>query len=168
MKYGEQPHLGIVTKVASRYWRRLPPQVAASVDIEDMISEILMKLVMVSHLYDPTRGGPSTFVWRIAENHCRVIVKRMCCLKHCPPTSVSWEDLPGFGALDGGQRFAEARTGVERLLECASTELRTAVQKFLLTREYRPWRPSLLSEIRGLTRRFGISYSDFLLVLREV
>lgn len=163
-----QPYLSLITFVAYRNWRRLPIQVAARIDLDDMIGEILVRLASVSHKYDPKKASPATFIYRVATNHCHRVANHHLCQKRYNEAWTPWDRACDAAGVDAGIRFDEARAAIERLLMDASPTLKRELQRFLTTRRFRRLKPDVLEEWRQLVRKHHVSYSDMKLVLLGV
>lgn len=60
-------HSGIITKLAVSYWTQITPMGLQDISLEDLISEATMRVLEKAHLYDPSRGAESTFVYRVVN-----------------------------------------------------------------------------------------------------
>ncbi len=160
-------NLGIIMKLAYKYWRMLPPAVMAHFDVEDMISEIVTHVVKVSYAYHKRRGMSSTFVWKVAENHCKVILQKYSTKKRRAFQVLPEEVLATMSAPDSILKLTEARHGVEQVIRFASDNLRRALSDLLEGGDLfsLKYNRAAREELRELAHVHHVSFNDFCLVM---
>jgi hypothetical protein len=162
-------------------------------DLEDLISEIVTKLVMEVGKWNPERGQVSTFVWTVSENFCRSLVSAHMCPKrqHIPvplsEVAKGWkeeEDRRVKDELSRNQNYqdtldtinnnqeagwVEARRGFEALLRDASDDLRMALDHFITERpeKHHGLGSEAVQELRFLVTKHKISREALQLVLQR-
>jgi DNA-directed RNA polymerase specialized sigma24 family protein len=163
------PDIGIVTKVAVKHWRRFPQHIRNAYDLEDLVSEIVAKLVVESPRWDSTRGQASTFVWTLAENICKSIATAYLSQKrkHYP---VELKEVRRNSSIAMDVHWMESRRDFEALLRDASEELRDTLGTFI---EQRPKRghgfnEPMLEELQQLVKKHHISREAMQLLLHRV
>ena len=159
-------NFGIVVTVATRYWRRMPLHIKLQVDLTDLIQEIALHVLKVSHRYQDTRGASSSFVWAVSANYCRVVSERYSFQKRDNSKCVTLDNhTPVPTDVDPYIRFLDARKGVESILEQASNELRGALSNLFERKGTRDFTPEVKDELKSLTTLCRVSYDDFRAVL---
>lgn len=161
-------HLGIVTKLACSYWSRLPPHARAAIDLDDMISDAIVKLVEVAPRYKSVKAQPSTFVYTIVGNHFRCLLTHYRQQKRQATAVVPIVDMGAASAPCSRLRWLEARKAVECVLGDASDELRRELAKFFATRRFRSAHQPLIAELCRLTAKHGTTPDDFRIVFARL
>ena len=164
-----EDHLGIVCKLALRYWPRLPDRVKVIFDLEDMISEVTAQVIKVSGKYNPEKSKPSTFVWLVAQRCCWGIVDHHICQRRYAEFS-PLEDVNYCFNLAAPQTAKEdfaSRDAVERVIEHGSDNVRRTLE-LLFSGQLGGVDEATKREIRKEARRHGASFQDFLLVSRRM
>jgi hypothetical protein len=157
----DQPNLGIVCRIAYRYWQKLPPAARAFVDLDDVISDVVTHLVAVAGHYDGT-CSPSTFVWAVASNYCKSMVSYYANSKRCA-AMVPLEQARRV-ACHGGLPGVGATIMARKLLAMASPDLRRGLVRFSRNRRY-SLSPALMGELRQLVRAIGANFDEFRTIL---
>lgn len=166
-------NLGIVVRIASTYWRRLPAHLRSVYDIEDLVSEIVLHLLQKQSSYRPSRGAASNFVWHVSENCCRSLLQHHYQKKRRgtvyngglfsgerEPVPASWHHHP-----QSPRDLAEAFMAMERVLADASPNLIEALWVFKTFRRFKSWSPDVMQELYRLLRRHSVSPEQLKLVL---
>ncbi len=149
-------------------------------EFSDMIQEVTMHVLAKRKYYNKKRGRESTFVWRVVENQCRVILSRQHWAKRNTET-LSF-DIPreeytsplrnALKVYDQERQLRESRIAVERMLQFSSAELREAwsdlltLQRLKLNR-YTKIEP-LKEEARKLARLHHVTADDFRRVIASL
>jgi len=161
-------NLGLIAKIAWRYWQQLPPEVRGYTDLDDMIGEIVVQVFEKQHRYRKSRGAMTTFVHTVATNHCRSKLYRLRYIKKCRTIgtqSLSDEVLIAtLGRSDLGIAWLRAKEPVERILADASPGLRRAFAHFLNYRRFL-FSTEDIQELKDLAKRHHASWSDVRAVL---
>lgn len=161
----DQPNLGLICRIAYSYWQKLPPAAKAFIDLDDMISDVVVRLVAVANRYDGT-CAPTTFVWVVASNYCKAAISYYANSKR-RAAMVPCEQAKSFGC-HGGLPRVELALMARKLLAMASPELRRELVRFSRNRRYRPLSPGLMDELRQLVRAIGANFDEFRIILRVV
>lgn len=163
-----EDHLGIIASFSLYYWRLLPPQVQAYFDGDDMISEVVLQVLSKVNKFDPARSRPSTFVWRVTENHCRTILARYRRPQYAPdPLPLESESPKTYTAPpDRSIRVLEALSNVERVFVDAQylDDVGDGLDA-LFRRKPCYWTTDMKKEFRKLVQKHNVHYDDFRLVL---
>jgi len=163
--YASQPHGGIIVKVATKYWKRLPPGVRAVYDIDDMVQDVVVRVIQAAPKFDTKRGlAGSTFVQCVAQNECATIVNRFNTQKRAPQVVVALDEARAVSARDFYLEFSQRKEPVEHVVRNASVGLRRALSVMIERHEFRILPDTMLAELRDLVKRYGATHDD----LREV
>lgn len=162
------PNMGIIARLAYQYWQRLPLHVKASLDLEDVIADTVLRVCKVSWKYSPKKAKSSTFVWTVARNYCRGILVYQQHAKRKTNGVVPYTDLIHNTRPCGTIRFLEAKEAVEWVIADASDDLRRILTRFIENRRQVKWPPSLLQELQRLTARHGATRDDFRAIFMKV
>jgi DNA-directed RNA polymerase specialized sigma24 family protein len=160
-------HFKMIGRICWKYWQRLPVAARAHIDVTDLMGEVCLRLVESAKYFDAERGAESTFVCRVAENHCRVVVNRYHLKKRRAAvySMTDQEKSPAFLRPDDAVDWVLARQPVERVLADASDGLRRSFAHFLQYRQPRRFTTDNLEEFRTLASKHGLHYFDLRLVL---
>ena len=160
-----EQHLGIISKLAWRYWRCLPPSVMASQDPEDFIQSAVVQVMQAATRYDQRRAMSSTFVWTVVNNYGKTILQYHQAKKR-QAMMLPEDTLLNCGQPDSGVQFREARLGLEDTLRVASPPTRRKLATFLETRKApRRWDPGFIEEMRSLLRSRRVGPQDLRVLL---
>lgn len=163
---------GLILHLVRRHWQRLPRAVRSYFAQEDLLGEVLLHLVQVVARYDEGRGvQPQTWLWRVVDNHCRVVVNRVLCCRRGAALMVPYPDGDSAGPVDEEAgvrtpRLLAALDGVEAVLGRGSRETRQFIATFLEVGEYRRCPECVRREIQETSNRVGLTYGDWLTFLR--
>ncbi len=130
--------------------------------------------------YNRKRGKPTTFVWWVVENQCKVILSRQHWAKRnaellsfdVPKEEYTTPLRNALKVYDQERQLRESRIAVERMLQFSSAELREAwsdlltLQRLKLNR-YTKIEP-LKEEARKLARLHHVTADDFRRVLQRL
>lgn len=165
------PDLGIILKVVLRYWGKLPAYAKASYEPEDMVADVLVKMVQSSQTtpYSPRRASPSTYVFTLAERHCKTILSHYTTQKRMVFTAPI-ESVRGVRANNSDVRFVEVRTSVERFIYDAPPLVRRTLESIVSGKGGIPKRitPEVRQQFLSHAHKHGLGYSDFRAVLAGV
>ena len=159
-------HLGIIAARALYHWRRLPPSVQAGYDPEDMIGDVVLKVVRVSARYSAKRAKEVTWVWWVADNECKAIVSKYSCKKR---GADKISPLPEDFQLAGPQserRVVESRNAVERTIQFAPDAARDLLSRLLTGRVRGRVDPETVESLRQAARSQRATLGDFMLAYR--
>lgn len=156
-------NLGIFVRVATKYWHRFPPALRATYGVDDLVSEITVQVFRQRHRYDPKRGARSTFVWCLAENHCRSLQQAFQQQKR--QGVILSMDSVVLGTQCLVHRRGEALGALESVLQDASLELRELLQAFLYLQHRPRWPQTARTELKRLLCKHQVSLEQFSLAL---
>ncbi len=170
-------HLGIVSQVALRYWRFLPPRARSWYGAEDMIADVAMHVHEKRKRYDRTKARESTWVHHVAENCCRSILSHHQAHRYADAETVAaTPELTRHLKAASTLERREAADAVERVINAATDAAadllgavldgrvaRGAFDRFL---DYVERDRAVADELRDAARRCGARREDFELVLR--
>lgn len=171
-------HLGIITQIAVKYWKKLPPHMFRYYEVEDLISELALWVHYRMERYTPQKGKPSTYVTRVAENHCKVMLTHHYAKKRRLQEMTYIDQEPWQIAVNNEDglcaRLLEANDAVELVISESSEELRLVLA--MLFPGARPparlarvkVKPEVKDEFHRLIRKHGATYGDFYLLLSRV
>lgn len=162
-------NLGLITLRCLKHYPKLPGHVRIYYDLEDMVNDVASHITNVAHQYDPDKAKVSTWLWRVTDNYCKSILHHYYSKQYTACAEVSIEDVmylrdTSTPPID----IASAKSRMEALLRMASPMTRNFLE-YLFKRpsSESPLSPSddTVQELISLTRRLGMQYADFKLVL---
>jgi DNA-directed RNA polymerase specialized sigma24 family protein len=157
-----QDHIGIVYKLALKYWPHLPANAKVAFGVEDMINDVVLQLLRVLPKYSPERGRQSTFVWTVAQQHCIYLISYY----NCRSRNTILAPIEEVKYLSEPERLSYAsREAVERVIEYCSDDLRRALE-LLFTGRLGGLSEPLKEELREIAKKHKVYCSDFLFALR--
>ena len=163
-------HLGIIAQRALHYWHLFPPGVKAYFDAEDLISEVVLQVVKSSRRFNPERAQASTFVWWVADNHCKTLLSRYSTMKHTSMVPLE-EELRQFADPIPPASLLRAMDGVESLLADAGNSpsgIMEYLEALFTGIRKRNWPEEIREEFLSLARKHHVNYDDFRLVLSRI
>ena len=175
-------HLGVISQRCLYHWRRLPPSVQAGYDPEDMIGDVVLKVVKVSARYSAKRAKEVTWVWWVADNECKAIVSKYACKKrgqnlivpmpeneYCNP-AVGKEDQRRKASImsspERERHLVESRNAVERTIQFAPDAARDLLSRLLTGRVRGRVDPETVESLRQAARSQRATLGDFELAYR--
>ena len=175
-------HLGVIAARCLVHWRRLPPSVQAGYDPEDMIGDVVLKVVRVSTRYSAKRAKEVTWVWWVADNECKAIVSKYACKKrgadkivqlpeneYCNP-AVGKENQRCKDSIlyspDRERYLVESRNAVERTIQFAPDAARDLLSRLLTGRVRGHVDLETVESLRQAARSQRATLGDFMLAYR--
>ena len=159
-------HLGVISQRCLYHWRRLPPSVQAGYDPEDMIGDVVLKVIRVSARYSAKRAKEVTWVWWVADNECKAIVSKYACKKRgADKISPLPEDFQLAGP-ERERRVVESRNAVERTIQFAPDAARDLLSRLLTERVRGHVDPETVESLRQAARSQRATLGDFMLAYR--
>ena len=175
-------HLGVIASRALYHWRRLPPSVRAGYDPEDMIGDVVLKVIRVSARYNAQRAKEVTWVWWVADNECRSILARYACKKrgadkivqlpeneYCNPAVTNEHRRQKaciMASPERERRLIESRNAVERTIQFAPDAARDLLSRLLTGRVRGRVDPEAVESLRNAARSQRATLADFMLAYR--
>jgi len=140
--------------------------VQAGYDPEDMIGDVVLKVVRVSARYSAKRAKEVTWVWWVADNECKGIVSYYACKKRgAEKMSPLPEDFQLAGP-DRERRVVESRNAVERTIQFAPDAARDLLSRLLTGRVRGKVDPETVESLRQAARAQRATLGDFMLAYR--
>ena len=159
-------HLGVISQRCLYHWRHLPPSVQAGYDPEDMIGDVVLKVVRVSARYSAKRAKEVTWVWWVADNECKAIVSKYSCKKRgADKISPLPEDFQLVGP-QSERHAVESRNAVERTIQFAPDAARDLLSRLLTGRIRGRVDPETVESLRQVARSQHATLGDFMLAYR--
>lgn len=159
-------NLGICAQRARHYWRALPRDVQVHYGIEDMIEDVVLRVVRTAHTYKKGKALPSTWVYRVADNKCQDIMiywqmhKRRDCatIQFCPEMEVK------LIHPEDRIKLIESKNAIESVLEAVSDPLKHWLDGVLKGEPRKRPNKREVEELRSVIKRNSASWQDFRLV----
>ncbi len=171
-------HLGVISQRCLKWWKYLPPRTRAWYGVEDMIGDVVLHVVKMSHRFDPGKAKEVTWVFHVADNRCRTILtfygKAMRCDKDntAELTPLLAKRMAAADTVDRREsinavyrmieRSAEAVCDLlEMVLEDGVDKTRESVYERYLERD-----PEVVEELRQVVWECDVTLEDFESVLK--
>lgn len=170
-------HLGIISQRCLYWWKYLPPRTRCWYEVEDMVGDVVLRVVKVSHKFDPEKAKESTWVHHLADNMCRSILKKHQCQRLAACETVELTPLLSrrLEQEEDSYRRRNAARAVERVLELGSSALCDLIEIIFTGRIYlasddaiEHWKyldNDLYEELATLTEHCSATVEDFETVL---
>jgi hypothetical protein len=140
--------------------------VQAGYDPEDMIGDVVLKVVRVSARYSAKRAKEVTWVWWVADNECKAIVSKYLCKKRgADKISPLPEDFQLVGP-QSERHAVESRNAVERTIQFAPDAARDLLSRLLTGRIRGRVDPETVESLRQVARSQHATLGDFMLAYR--
>lgn len=177
-------HLGIITQRVVKWHKFLPQSTRNHYDIEDMVSDVVMHVLAHSPKHTVARGRESTFVWWVADNKCKSILKLwqkqmragapvrveedgvVYMRGSCMTVELSDVMARKLICIDDGPEFVRALNAVELVIEYSSDAVLELLECLLSgTLNKRDVPVELIHELRATTTKHGATLDDFMHVM---
>ena len=172
---------GLIAKKAIESWRKLPPKTRCYIELEDMISEGVMKVyqLLSQGKYNPKKGKLTTLVYIRLENYYRRCAELLNTQKRFDGYDSYLEDLRSNGFdVQSMEEESETREHVRNVFldvyTNASDGLRESLRRWFLQTEVTKIHTSgsrflkAKSEFKTLATRYNLDVQDCRAIMYSV
>ena len=162
-------YIRLVTTRVAYYHKFLPLSTRRYYEMDDMISEVVLRLLAKSKLFDATKAKEITWVWCVVDNQCKSILDRYCKSKSAA-ACLTVEMTPEIEMVLESKIHVstESKAAVERVISVATDRALDLLDDILNGKMPRSIDMEAVEDLRLASRHCGCRYEDYLEVYRYV